>query len=309
MLLRRFEQRERRARRRRDLVDRRRLGRRGGGGRKALGEVGTPAPARGGEVLESAPAVDERERLQRHGRPVRVCVSARARALGISGNGRVSDEEVSKAEQCNAMHCVCVCERAREQASERAREGETEWLRQCVCVRACVRPNRDSPPQFSPPQENQTNKQTQPTAAPARPPLTCGGESGHAFGRGTTSGVAPRAAASACCSAAVVRSGGASVVGGSGGASGAAGASRAATYVWAGTTYTYVRCKERVQRQVLCARARACVCVRVCVCVWVSIYALPLGHEDGSPERRVGFSVLVAGNRGCLAVRDTLGVL
>jgi hypothetical protein len=78
--------------------------------------VGTPAPARGGEVLESAPAVDERERLQRHGRPVRVCVSARARALGISGNGRVSDEEVSKAEQCTV--CVFV--------GERASEGERE---------------------------------------------------------------------------------------------------------------------------------------------------------------------------------------
>jgi hypothetical protein len=208
--------------------------------------------------------------------------------------------------QCNAL---CVCVRASERASERACEGGRNGVVASVCVRACVRqtePRLAAAVLIAP---RKPNKQTDPTDRGARPPLTCGGESGHAFGRGTTSGVAPRAAASACCSAAVVRSGGASVVGGSGGASGAAGASRAATYVWAGTTYTYVRCKERVQRQVLCARARACVCVRVCVCVWVSIYALPLGHEDGSPERRVGFSVLVAGNRGCLAVRDTLGVL
>jgi hypothetical protein len=116
---------------------------------------------------------------------------------------------------------VCVFVRC-----ERASEGETEWLRQCVCVRASDRIATHRPDS----KKTKQNKQT-PTNRCARPPLTCGGESGHAFGRGTTSGVAPRAAASACCSAAVVRSGGASVVGGSGGASGAAGASRAATCV------------------------------------------------------------------------------
>ncbi len=50
-----------------------------------------------------------------------------------------------------------------------------------------------------------------------------------------------------------------------------------------------------------------CVSVCVCVCVWVSTYAVPIGHEDGSPG--AACRIQRAGNRGCLAVRDTLGVL
>jgi hypothetical protein len=207
--------------------------------------------------------------------------------------------------QCTV--CVCASERESKRASVRGREKRSG----CVSVRACVRASDRTATRRRSSHRPKKTKQTNRPNRPRRPPARL---SPAAASRATPSAAAPRrasrrarrrapAARRRSCAPAAPPS------------SAAAAAPpeppehRERRPMCGQAQHTHTSDAKRGYKGRFCARARACVCVRVCVCVWVSIYALPLGHEDGSPERRVGFSVLVAGNRGCLAVRDTLGVL
>ena len=201
--------------------------------------------------------------------------------------------------QCNAL---CVCVRASERASERACEGGRNGVVASVCVRACVRqtePRLAAAVLIAP---RKPYKPTDPTDRGARPPAS------HLRRR-----VGPRLRPRHHVGRRAARGGERLLLGG-----GRALRRRLRRRrerrrlrsrrslesgdLCVGRHKIHIRQMQReVHMQVLCVRA--------CVCVCGCLYTLGPSDTTTNHERRVGFGVLVAGGRGCLAVRDTLGVL